>query len=199
MEKGMIVAVTGQSGCGKSTLTGFFSLKGYTVIDCDEVAKQVHTIKDCQDKLAKAFGEDVVSNGIVNKKVLYEKAFAGPKALQELTDITHPFIIEEILKRANSAFSKGEKLVFVDGAVIIGHSFEQYCDKFIVVVTALSIQCARLEKRDGISFQQAKDRISRQLPYSQMLKKADYVINNNKTPSELIIQGEFILRQLLQF
>ena len=34
-----------------------------------------------------------------------------------------------------SAIEKAENdIVFVDGAVIIGHDFEKYCDKFAVVI-----------------------------------------------------------------
>ena len=102
----------------------------------------------------------------------------------------------EILRQANEAFEKGDKLVFVDGAVIIGHSFEKYCDKFIIVVAELETQCARLMKRDNITYSQAETRILKQTPYSDMLKKADYVINNNKDVQGLILQGELVLRQL---
>ena len=47
MEKGLIVAITGQSGCGKSTLSAYYASKGFTVIDCDEVAAGVHKNVDC--------------------------------------------------------------------------------------------------------------------------------------------------------
>ena len=61
---------------------------------------------------------------------------------------------------------------------------------------ALETQCARLMKRDNITYQQAETRILKQTPYSDMLKKADYVINNNKDVQGLILQGELVLRQL---
>ncbi|MEG1863092.1 MAG: dephospho-CoA kinase [Oscillospiraceae bacterium] len=196
-EKGKIVAITGQSGCGKSTLSGLFSLKGYTVIDCDKVAKSVHNIEECKDKLAEFFGGDIIVEGKIDTALLSQKAFADEKSLQGLTDITHPFIISEILAKSQGAFERGEKLVFVDGAVIIGHDFEKYCDKFIVVVASFEKQCERLIKRDSLTIEQVKNRISRQTTYSEMLKKADYVINNNTTPTGLIVQGEFVLKQLL--
>jgi dephospho-CoA kinase len=51
-------------------------------------------------------------------------------------------------------------------------------------------------KRDNITYEQAKTRVLKQTPYSDMLKKADYVINNNTDVQKLILQGELVLRQL---
>ena len=66
----------------------------------------------------------------------------------------------------------------------------------LVVVVEFEKQCARLMKRDNITFEQAQTRVLKQTPYSDMLKKADYVINNNTDVQKLILQGELVLRQL---
>ena len=198
MEKGLIVAITGQSGCGKSTLSAYYAAKGFTVIDCDEVAAGVHKNVDCLVELQGEFGTDIVSGGMLDKKLLVRRAFATQEKLQRLTDITHPYIIKEILSQADTAFKKGDKYVFVDGAVIIGHAFEKYCDKYIVVVSSEKLQQERISARDGITTEQAEERLNGQTPYSQMLKKADYVINNNSSVTELILQGEYVLKQLLK-
>lgn len=132
MKQKLVVAITGQSGCGKSNLGRYYASKGYTVIDCDKVAADIHSNTECQQQLCSAFGSEVVKDGVVDRAVLAKKAFADAQSLQLLTDITHPFIIKEILSKIENAQSD---IVFVDGAVIIGHSFESYCHKFIVVVT----------------------------------------------------------------
>lgn len=196
MDKKLIVAITGQSGCGKSTLSAFYASKGYKVIDCDKVAKDIRSFPECQQQLAEYFGADIIFEGQVDTKLLSMRAFATEEKLQKLTDITHPFIEAEILRQAEEAFAKGDQIVFVDGAVIIGHRVEKHCNKFVVVVAALETQCARLMKRDNITYEQAKTRVLKQTPYSDMLKKADYVINNNKDVQGLILQGELVIRQL---
>ena len=198
MEKGMVVAITGQSGCGKSTLSRLYSSKGYTVIDCDEVAKYIRTLTECKLRLGEYFGYDIIKDGVVDTKLLSSRAFASRENLQKLTDITHPFIEQVILERADEAFGKGQEVVFVDGAVIIGGIVEKHCDKFIVVVAEIRTQCARLMKRDNITEEQARTRIGKQTSYSDMLKKADYVINNNTGVDTLILQGEYVLRQLIK-
>ena len=196
MKKGTIVAITGQTGCGKSTLSQYYSSKGYTVIDCDKVAKEIRSLTDCQIRLAEEFGFDIISEGVIDTKLLSQRAFATPEKLQRLTDITHPFIEKEILSRAEAAFEKGREYVFVDGAVIIGGIVEKHCDKFIIVVVEREKQRTRIMNRDGITQQQADARLNGQISYSDMLKKADYVINNNTAVENLILQGELVLRQL---
>ncbi len=195
--KNKIVAITGQSGSGKSTLASFYASKGLTVLDCDQVAKEVHGIKECLDNLSEYFGDDIITaEGTLDKKLLSKRAFASRQATQALTDITHPFIIRLLLEKAQAAFDSGENIVFADGAVIIGHDFEQYCDEFIVVVAGLDVQCERIMKRDGITREQAEERISQQTPIIQMIKKADYIVYNNSTLEKLFYQGELILQQI---
>lgn len=196
MKKRLTVAITGQSGCGKSTLSAFYASKGYKVIDCDKVAKDIRSFPECQQQLAEYFGEDIIFEGQIDTKLLSMRAFSTEEKLQKLTDITHPFIEAEIVRQAEEAFAKGDEIVFVDGAVIIGHRVEKHCNKFIVVVVDFEKQCQRLMKRDAITYEQAQTRVLKQTPYSDMLKKADYVINNNKGVQELILQGELVIRQL---
>ena len=67
-----------------------------------------------------------------------------------------------------------------------------------MVVSSEKLQQERISARDGITTEQAEERLNGQTPYSQMLKKADYVINNNSSVTELILQGEYVLKQLLK-
>ncbi len=196
MKNNLVVALTGQSGAGKSSLGRYFASKGYTVIDCDEVAKDIHSDTDCQTELSIAFGDDIIKDGTVDKALLAKKAFADAESLSILTSITHPFIIKNILATIEKAFDKGEQFVIVDGAVIIGHDFEKYCDKFIVVTCDRAKQYERLVLRDGITEEQARNRIAKQTSLETMLSKADFVVYNNGTQQEMENQGDYILRTL---
>ena len=193
MKNKTVVAVTGQSGSGKSNFGRYLTQKGYTVIDCDIVARQVHTDAECIAQLCQHFGDDILTDGIVDRAKLGAKAFADSKSLEKLTQITHPFIIKNIL----SAIENSENdIVFVDGAVIIGHEFEKYCDKFVVVICDRSKQYERLIKRDNISLEQAQNRIAKQTKLDILLGKADFVVYNNETEEHLYSQADYVLRTL---
>ncbi|MBR5307112.1 MAG: dephospho-CoA kinase [Oscillospiraceae bacterium] len=196
MKKNMIVALTGQSGAGKSSLADYFTKNNIPVVDCDEVAKEIHHDVDCQLELCEFFGADILKNGIIDKQLLSQRAFSNPQNLQKLTDITHPFIINKILSETDKYFKLGHNIVIVDGAVIIGHDFEKYCDKFIVILCDRNSQYSRLVKRDGITLQQAQNRIAKQTKLEFMLNKADYIVYNNGTIEELENQGKYIIKEL---
>ncbi|MBR2028833.1 MAG: dephospho-CoA kinase [Oscillospiraceae bacterium] len=196
MKEKLIVALTGQSGVGKSSLANYFKDNGLPVIDCDEVAKEIHSDVDCQLKLCEFFGADILDNGVIDKQLLAKKAFSTPENLQKLTDITHPFIINKILTAADNYLKNGNNIVIVDGAVIIGHDFEKYCDKFIVILCDRERQYERLIKRDGINLQQAQNRIAKQTKLETLLNKADYLVYNNTTLEELKNQGDYIIKSL---
>jgi dephospho-CoA kinase len=198
MKTGDIIAITGQSGSGKSTLSRYYSSKGYTVLDCDEIAKKVHTDPKCISELAEYFGRDLIANGVLDRRMLSKRAFSSAENLQKLTEITHPYIIDILLEDAENAFKSGADFVFVDGAVIIGYEFEKYCDKFIVVTADFNIQCERIAARDGISLKEAAERIKRQTPIEYMISNADYVIYNNGTTENLLAQGELVLKKIEQ-
>lgn len=191
--KKTVVAITGQSGCGKSNLGRYYAQKGYTVIDCDLVARDIHKNSDCISQLCAQFGNDILTEGTIDRAKLGKKAFADSNSLQKLTDITHPFIIKEILETIKKS---DNDIVFVDGAVIIGHEFEKYCDKFIVVLCDKAKQYERLIARDGISLEQAQNRIAKQTKQEILLNRADYVVYNNETEENMYNQAEYILREL---
>ena len=177
-------------------LAKYFVNNGVPVVDCDEVAKEIHKEVDCQLQLCEFFGADILQNGLIDKQLLAQKAFSSPQNLQKLTDITHPFIISKILSEVDNYHKKGHNTVIVDGAVIIGHDFEKYCDKFIVILCDRNRQYQRLIKRDGIELQQAQNRIAKQTKLEIMLGKADYIVYNNGTLEELENQGKYILKSL---
>lgn len=176
-----IIGFTGRSGSGKTTACRYLAEKGAAVIDCDEIAHNVLVDSpECREKVAARFGQDIKDeNGQINRARLAARAFETPQTAKELTDITHPYIIKNILDRAREYEKSGRAYVYVDGAVIIGCEFEKYCDKIAVVAADEEESIKRLEKRDKLSAQRLKERLSKQLSLRQMTAVADYVIQNN--------------------
>ncbi|MEG1745314.1 MAG: dephospho-CoA kinase, partial [Ruthenibacterium sp.] len=125
-----VVAVTGRSGSGKSTVTAHFAALGYPTLDADRIAHDIaRTGSPCLAQLVRVFGADILDEkGALRRAVLAQRAFETPQSTQRLTDITHPAIVAQLLAGAAAAKESGAPLVFVDGAVIVGGMFEQYCD-----------------------------------------------------------------------
>ncbi len=194
-----IIALTGRSGSGKSSVANYYKSKGFTVIDCDEAAKKTtEKGSQCLNKLAQEFGTDILDkNGNLRRQELANRAFATAENAKRLINITHPAIVQIILDDSASAEAHGEKMVFVDGAVIIGAMFESYCDDIIVVSANEREQISRIIMRDGISKEAARERLSAQMSDERLRESADYIIENNSTAENLEKQAQSVLERLL--
>ena len=192
-----IIGITGRSGSGKSAVSALYRQLGYTVADADLVARQVlEPGSPCLAKLAEAFGSDLLTpQGTVNRQLLADRAFRDEESTQRLVNITHPEIIARLLAAAQEAERRGEKLFFVDGAVIVGAPFEKHCDAIWLVSTPYEQSVARIRKRDGLARRQARARLAAQLPVRTLRKAAAREIRNDKDMEHLQRQALTALEQ----
>jgi dephospho-CoA kinase len=70
-------------------------------------------------------------------------------------------------------------------------------DKIVVVACREDLQIDRLTRRDKLSLDEAKKRISSQMSLNEKKKRADYVINNDGTPHDAKQQVRIVWNDLL--
>ena len=194
------VAITGRSGCGKSTVAQYCRSRGFPVLDGDAVAREVTQLgSPCLPALAKAFGADILDeDGALRRGVLAQRAFATKGDARRLTDITHPEIVRRLLAGVAQARAAGAKLVFVDGAVIVGGPFEPFCDAIIVVRAPQQVLEQRIMRRDGISRQAAQARLASQLAQEKLDAAATFLLDNTGSEQALRAQARAVLENLLK-
>lgn len=167
-----VVGITGGSGTGKSHLAGLLKARGYAVIDADEVAKEVMNPKEnCLRETAQEFGEEILKNGILDRKKLAQIVFSDAEKLEKLNKISHKYILKGIEDRIEKATTD---TVFVDGAVLIESGF--LCDKMIGVLADYNDRKTRIMLRDGLSEQEAKTRLDAQQKDEFYHKNCDFVV-----------------------
>ena len=125
-----IVGITGRSGCGKSTLTDLIRREGYPCVDADQISREVlQPGSPCLGQLQAVFGADILdAAGVLRRRLLADRAFATAEGTARLTAITQPEIYRRLDQAIDRAQAAGQRLFFVDGAVIIGTPFEARCD-----------------------------------------------------------------------
>ena len=177
-----VIAITGRSGSGKSTVSAYYGSLGYPVLDADRTAREVtRPGGPCLAQLCDAFGSDILlPDGTLDRGCLAARAFATPEGTRRLTDITHPAIIRELLDGVAAAQSTGVPFVFVDGAVIVGEAFEQYCDAIIVVTAPEREAVSRIVLREDV-----------------LRAAADYIIANTGDGRHLRAAAQAVLERLL--
>lgn len=67
----------------------------------------------------------------------------------------------------------------MESALLVENGMYKNLDKLIVVTASMDNRIQRVMNRDDISEEQVKARINAQLPESEKLKVADFVINND--------------------
>ena len=116
-----IVGITGRSGCGKSTLTDLIRREGYPCVDADQISREVlQPGSPCLGQLQAVFGADILdAAGVLRRRLLADRAFATAEGTARLTAITQPEIYRRLDRAIDRAQAAGQRLFFVDGAVII--------------------------------------------------------------------------------
>lgn len=194
MRKAIIVGLTGQTGAGKTTVAEGLQHFGYRVIKADDIARLVtETGSPTLQDLAAVFGKDILrQDGSLDRALLAERAFSSPENTKLLNGITHPEILRLINKKINGAFFDGYEGVILDASQLFESGLNERCTLVLSVVAPESVRLSRIMARDGISKEQALQRMNAQLSEDFFRTHSNYVLENTGTEEDLKLQ----LRQI---
>lgn len=189
LTKPFTVGLTGPTGAGKSYVCEIFRQKGFKIIDCDKIAHEL-TAKNASilTELASEFGEDVVKNGELDRKLLASRAFDTKEHTKKLNSILHPAIAEKCKEEAQG-------LTVLDASQLFEANMQNDCYKVIGVLADEDVRIKRIIARDNITEQQAKLRMSAQFDNDYFIDNCDYIIYNNG--EDIAAQTDNILEVIL--
>ena len=189
LTKPFTVGLTGPTGAGKSYVCEIFRQKGFKIIDCDKIAHEL-TAKNAPilTELASEFGEDVVKNGELDRKLLASRAFDTKEHTKKLNSILHPAIAEKCKEEAQG-------LTVLDASQLFEANMQNDCYKVIGVLADENVRIKRIIARDNITEQQAKLRMSAQFDNDYFIDNCDYIIYNNG--EDIAAQTDNILEVIL--
>lgn len=81
-----------------------------------------------------------------------------------------------------------EALIIIDAPLLYEGKMDAYCDVVIAVIADREKRIQRIVERDGISREKAMARIDAQTPDEELMRKADYVIDNSSDTRSLYEQ-----------
>lgn len=187
------IALTGGISTGKSTVCNLFKLHGFLTIDADKIAHRL--LDENSHKIAAMFGEQYVENGKVLRKELGKIIFSNEENKLKLEALLHPLIKEEIIKESK-IFEEQNKPYFVDIPLFF-EKMHYPISKSLVIYTPKNLQIERLMKRDNISEEEAKLKISNQMDIEEKRKLADMVIDNSQNLKHLQNEVERIIGEII--
>ena len=188
-------AITGGIGSGKTTVAKLLVLKGATLIDADQIVRDLQKPgQSVYKSIVERFGSDVVTdNQELDRQKIADIVFSNPEQLEALNTIVHPAVGEEMgaLRRK---FAATNAIVLIDIPLLVTPEGELARKEYkalqgkIVVDCEIETAISRLVAFRGFNEQAATARISKQSTRKQRLEFADYVIDNNGEEENLIDQ-----------
>ena len=190
----LVVALTGGIGSGKSTVGQIFAQLGATVIDSDQLARDVIERGSIGfNEVVAKFGDEILKNGEIDRQILASLVFKDPTKRAELEQITHPLIRKAFTKVVSSA--SPDSIVINQIPLLVESNHDYKFDHIITVSASESIRTDRLIKR-GLTNEQIKQRMQAQATDQMREGIADSVIVNEKSEQEITDQVEKIWEQL---
>lgn len=173
------IGLTGGIASGKSTASGIFKSLGVTVIDADQIARDlVAPGMPALKKIQKKFGQSMLkADGSLDRAALRAHILKHPGDKAWLEALLHPLVRAtmgaEVLKHDH------EPYVILDIPLLVETLPNPLLDRILVIHAPEGLRLSRLMTRDQCDQHHALAMISTQADEQTRLQAADDVIENN--------------------
>lgn len=174
-----LVGLGGGIGSGKSTVSLLLATYGAVIVDADVIARQVvEPGTSALAALTGRFGPGILtSDGSLQRQALADIVFTDPEALKALNAITHPAIALEMVAQVE-AHRGTDRVVIYDAALLFDSGKTGMVGRMVVDVDP-EIAVQRLVAFRGLTADDARSRVARQMSREERLRLADFVIDNS--------------------
>ncbi len=184
----LLVALTGGIGSGKSLAAEYFAELGAQVLDFDQIARDViERGSEGFDEVIARFGDEILSQGNIDRRMLGDIVFSNPDARLDLEAIVHPKIREEF-DTTVSELESGS--ILISQIPLLVESKNEYPFEFVITISAPeALRRTRLLERGMKDFQITK-RLEAQVSDEKREAIADAIIHNTGDKDHLLRQVE---------
>ena len=138
----------------------------------------------CYEKILKVFGDDVTStSGDIDPKKLAGIIFQDNHKREQLNAIVHPFVLEGMQKFFTTNLQ--QPIICAEVPLLFETGWDQYFDRTVVVTCSEEIAIQRMMEERNYTLEEAKARLSMQVPAEKQIALADKVIYNEGDLKEL--------------
>ena len=184
----LVVALTGGIGAGKSTAARYFAELGALVIDADQLARiAIERGSEGFGEVILRFGEEITTNGDIDRRKLAELIFSDSQARTDLEAIIHPRV-QALFAEAVEDLSENQILIYEIPLLVETGAAEKF-DYVITVESDQDLRVSRLLKK-GLYISQIDKRMATQASSQAREAIADSVIRNYGYEDSLLRQVE---------
>jgi dephospho-CoA kinase len=176
----LLIALTGNIASGKSEVARIFADLGATVIDADDLARDVVVPgSPALEAIVSRWGKRVLhGDGSLNRAALRSIIFSSDAERQALNAIVHPEVKRLRDGLVDEARARGDAIVVAAIPLLYEVGLEQEYDRVVLVDAPDDVRLSRLVHRRGLSAAEARRMMDAQMPASAKRARADVVIEN---------------------
>jgi dephospho-CoA kinase len=183
----LLVGLTGNIGSGKSTVDQLLSERGATIIDADVLSRRAVEIgTQGYRSIVERWGTSILGpDGTLDRGALRRIVFSDPAELEQLNILVHPEVERMRASLVEAARLRGDKLVVCDVPLLFERKMTDLFDKIVLVDAPRPVRLERLVRERGLKETEAMDMIVAQMPAELKRARADFVIDNVGTLTQL--------------
>lgn len=195
-----VIGLTGGIASGKSAVCKRLKGLGAAIISCDQLGHQAYTPgKKAYKEIIENFGSGVLTEEqTINRRALGSIVFADRTKLALLNGIVWPEIITQAQAEILRYGDEGFKVCVLDAAVLLEAGWDTATDEVWVTFVPENEALSRILSRDGITQEQAANRIKSQITNEERVMKANVAICTLWEPEYTQHQVERAWKQLLE-
>jgi dephospho-CoA kinase len=180
----MIIGLTGGIGSGKSAAANFFHSEGVTVLDADQLAREViEQNTPGFQSIVDYFGSDIIGeDGSIDRAKLRQEIFDDKEKKKAIESITHP-LVRDLMAERIAASTSPYSIIMVP-LIFETNSMSAY-NRILVIDCDTKLQLERATLRDNNSSEQIQKILDSQCSRAERLSIANDVIPNNDTLENL--------------
>jgi dephospho-CoA kinase len=188
----LFVGLTGGIGSGKSEVLSAFERLGAPTLSTDAVVHDLLGTSEMRDLLHARWGDRVLADGEVDRAAVASIVFQRPEELAWLEGTIFPRVGER-MAAWRAELEPGEGVAVVEVPLLFEAGIEGAFDKTVAVVTDEPLRAERAAARghEGV-----EGRAGRQLTQDEKAQRADHVIRNDGSLSDLEAAVREVLAEL---
>lgn len=197
---GITVGLTGLMGSGKTTVADMLARLGAQTWSADQYVRSLlDQDQSVRTEIVASFGSAVMmADQQIDRYQLAKSVFANDEQLKRLESIIHPKVKKQLKDVMRHFYQNTEPVLVAEIPLLFEAGLDEWFDYTAVLSTPMELCLQRFLIRSGLTENDFKQRIRRQMSLEKKISLADFLIDNSKNLSVTFNQVKKLWQDLLQ-